>query len=400
MCGGGKKTTTNSTQTSNVTSTPTNPEWVTNGVQGLAQGVSALQGHDPTSFFAGATPLNQQSFGLAGLLGQGGADNLQQAGNLAGQAANSGPNLAQYGGYNPAQAQAGQVAPIALGGYNPAEASHASAASANPFMSQYFNPYTNEVVNNSLNDLERSRQMAGVDTAAAATAAHAFGGSRHGVADALTNEGYARQAADISGQLRSQGFDTALNAAQQDANRQQQVGLFNAGQDTQSSQFNSGLGAQMSQFNAGSANARGLAQAGFDQQANLSNRDANNQAWQFNAGAFNQGNQFNANQQDNAATRQLQGAGVLGQLGQYGTDYLSSAGQTQQGLAQQQAGAPLSVMQALTSMYGSLPFNLFQGQNVNGLTNTTGTVKQPAGGLFGTGIHVGWSAKDGLSAGV
>jgi hypothetical protein len=49
---------------------------------------------------------------------------------------------------------------------------------------------------------------------AQAQAAGAFGGSRHGVAEAQTNAGFIKQLADTSAGLNMQGFNTALGAAQ------------------------------------------------------------------------------------------------------------------------------------------------------------------------------------------
>lgn len=96
-------------------------------------------------------------------------------------------------------------------GFNPGSLQNADIAA-------YQNPYTDQVVNTGLNDIERSRQMAINDTGAAATAAGAFGGSRHGVAEALTNEGFGRQAAQFAGQQRQAGFNNAQQGAMFDIN--------------------------------------------------------------------------------------------------------------------------------------------------------------------------------------
>ena len=93
-------------------------------------------------------------------------------------------------------------------------------AAAGPNINQFMNPYTRSVVNQSMKDLERQRQMQMNDIGASATQAGAFGGSRHGVAEALTNTGFAQQGADMSANLRQQGFNTALNAAQNQQNIQ------------------------------------------------------------------------------------------------------------------------------------------------------------------------------------
>lgn len=87
-------------------------------------------------------------------------------------------------------------------------------AAAGPNIGQFMNPFTSMVTGNTLNSLERQRQMQMNTIGQQAGAAGAFGGSRHGVAEALTNEGFARTGAETFGNLQSQGFNTALNAAQ------------------------------------------------------------------------------------------------------------------------------------------------------------------------------------------
>ena len=61
-------------------------------------------------------------------------------------------------------------------------------------LAPYMNPYTQEVIDRSLADLERARLSATNNLGFSASQAGAFGGSRHGVAEGLTNEGYATQA--------------------------------------------------------------------------------------------------------------------------------------------------------------------------------------------------------------
>jgi len=90
-------------------------------------------------------------------------------------------------------------------------------------ISAYQNPFTSEVIDRSMADLERQRQISGQVDASKAIAAKAFGGSRQAVNDALTNEAYARQSGDLASNLRFQGFNTALGAAQQDVQQQQQL---------------------------------------------------------------------------------------------------------------------------------------------------------------------------------
>lgn len=118
------------------------------------------------------------------------------------------------------------------GTYQPAMV---NAAQANLGMSgagsigSYMNPYTQQVSQNALADLETSRQNAIRQTAQQAQQARAFGGSRQGVAEAQTNLGYGTQAGKLSTQLNENAFNQAMAAQQQDLARQQQAMLANQG---------------------------------------------------------------------------------------------------------------------------------------------------------------------------
>ena len=87
---------------------------------------------------------------------------------------------------------------------------------------KYMNPYQQEVIDASMADLERQRQMQQMPDLNTATQAKAFGGSRQGVAQALTNEAYDRTQANTLANLRSQGFGNAQGVAlaQEEARRQ------------------------------------------------------------------------------------------------------------------------------------------------------------------------------------
>lgn len=91
---------------------------------------------------------------------------------------------------------------------------------ANTDLSPYLNPYTNEVVDKSLADADKSRVQALMGNSDAAIKAGAFGGSRHGVTDAVTNAEALQDQGLLASQLRSAGFTQAQSAAQGDiANR-------------------------------------------------------------------------------------------------------------------------------------------------------------------------------------
>ena len=137
----------------------------------------------------------------------------------------------------------------AAGGLQQAMANTQSAANA-PNVAQFANPYSQMVTGQALSDLERQRQMAVNQTGAQAGQAGAFGGSRHGVAEGLTNEAFAREGARTFGNLQHQGFNTALGAAQSQqrtqlgaASQMGQLGqqAFNTSQAIQDQQMRQGM---------------------------------------------------------------------------------------------------------------------------------------------------------------
>jgi len=73
----------------------------------------------------------------------------------------------------------------------------------------YMNPSTGEVIDSTIADLNRARQMANVDAAGYATRAGAFGGDRAAILEAENNRNYLESAARSAAQLRSAGFDQA-----------------------------------------------------------------------------------------------------------------------------------------------------------------------------------------------
>jgi len=103
-----------------------------------------------------------------------------------------------------------------LAGFTPQQIKAGTGAQ---YMSAYQNPYESQVVQAALGDIELARQRSGLSDRAAATAAKAFGGSRQGVAEALTNEAALRNAASTAANLRSAGFTTAAQLGQTDAAR-------------------------------------------------------------------------------------------------------------------------------------------------------------------------------------
>ena len=118
-------------------------------------------------------------------------------------------------GANPAQAQVPsnvyQQSSQALSGAYGATA----GAMGMPNVAAYQNPFTQQVTDRAIADIQRA-QMQGQNTLdAQAGAARGFGGSRHGIAQGMLGQDYAKQIADTSAGLNMQGYNTALGAAQQ-----------------------------------------------------------------------------------------------------------------------------------------------------------------------------------------
>jgi len=184
-------------------------------------------------------------------------------------------------------------------------------------LDQYMNPYTQNVIDRTQQDIMRQQQMSQNQLGAQATQAGAFGGSRHGVAEGVMAGEYGRMAGDIAAQQRQRAYDTAMGAAQ---------------------------------FDIGGERQRQMRQAELEQQARTGNVDA----------AFR------------AAGVQAGGAGGLaglgGQLygmGQSTQDAISRQGAFQRQLEQQladaarnqyygAAGAPLQGLGAMTSVLGGI----------------------------------------------
>jgi hypothetical protein len=101
----------------------------------------------------------------------------------------------------------------------------------------YMNPFTSQVRANALADLETARRAAIQQTGERAMQARAFGGSRQGVAEALTNAGFARQAGTLGTQLNEQAFNQAVQMQAADLARQQQAQAANQAAGLQGAQL-------------------------------------------------------------------------------------------------------------------------------------------------------------------
>ena len=153
------------------------------------------------------------------------------------------PNYAQqaFGGLNQAAQTMGRLQnfdPMQVQAERVAAERIAAGQLANTNLDPYMNPFTQNVIETSMGDLERQRLMQQQQGAAQAARAGAFGGSRQGVAESLTNEAFARQGAQMASGLRQAGFTQAQQQAQQDLARQMQASQLNQATGLQASLAN------------------------------------------------------------------------------------------------------------------------------------------------------------------
>lgn len=196
-----KKSTTKQTANQTVTATPTNPEWVTSGVQGLQTRINSLLDTDASKLVPGASGLQTKAFDQAGQVG-GWRPGLQVAGEAA-QGFMSAPMSA-------ATSQGGSLLDMDLDAYQ--------------------NPWTNDVVDTTLTGFDEQAGMRRAELAAAQARGQRFSGSGSAIERALFERGNIQDRAGTEAQLRAQGFDRATDLAGRDLDRRQQNNQFNVGQ--------------------------------------------------------------------------------------------------------------------------------------------------------------------------
>jgi len=226
---------------------------------------------------------------------------------------------------------------------------------ANTDMSQYMNPYTDQVIAANETDTRRAANM-GLDMLGAqAQAAGGFGGSRHGIAMGEVAKGLTDTLGRQSAGLRQAGFQNAQQMAGQDISNNfqsqmanQQGGQFDVSTNMQGQLANQGASLQASQQNQQNA----LQAQGMNQQNALQARLANQSAG-MQGQLANQGNAL----QSQGMNQQY---GMQGQLANQGNAL-------QAALANQSAGMQSGLANqsnALNTGLANQNYN-FQGQRAN-----------------------------------
>jgi|TARA_R110000824_G_scaffold303505_1_gene491239 hypothetical protein len=126
----------------------------------------------------------------------------------------------QVAGQDALQQQAQALAQSGLGSYQP-YLQAAQAASGPQAFQQYMSPYQSQVIDTTLKEFDRNKQIQEQQIRDNAVASGAFGGGREGVQLAEFGSGMARQRAGLQAGLQQQGFQAAQAAAQQQFANQQ-----------------------------------------------------------------------------------------------------------------------------------------------------------------------------------
>ena len=311
----------------------------------------------------------------------------------------------------------------------------------------FMNPYQQQVIDESVRQINRQRDISGQNLQAQAARAGAFGGSREGIQRAELERGAAEQRnAAIVGALSS-GYNTSQQQAQQTFEQQQQRQLAQAqgyqgaaGTQASIAAQQAGLGqtaaqqlAQAAQLEAGTSGTRaslGLQAAGLQQAAGQGDINAANMQGGLGMQAANQAQQqaqFQSStaqqlanlkaiqqQQALAQAQTMSGigsnqgslAGTQGQLGLSAAQQTSNVGQTlgQQQLQQAQLGqsaansaGQLGVQQAgLSGLYSNIA-----GQQANIYNQQAGAgmnMAQGIGSLAQQQFGIGQSIAQGLGS--
>lgn len=184
----------------------------------------------------------------------------------------------------PSMVNAGNVTASKIGSTPTVTADQVQAGMlAGTDLSQYMNPFTQNVIASGLSALDAQRMQALNQNGDAAARAGAFGGSRHGVVEGVTNSGAAAQAGALAANLQYQNFMNAQGQAVADINRNLQAQGMNQSANLNAANATAGYNMQGSLANQQAAMAASLANQQASLQAQLANQQAGMQTNMFNA---------------------------------------------------------------------------------------------------------------------
>ena len=354
------------------------PQWNVNtaaaqGLQSAMANTGQAQYYQPQQVRAAQyNPYSMQATGYNAAQGQAQGYN----------AANAGARGYGAQGYNAANAGATGY------GANTWQAGQLAGTNLNPYM----NPYENTVIRGLQGDAATNLMKGMNQLGSSATAAKAFGGSRHGLAEGEFAANTANALNNQIGQLRQSGFLNAQQMAQQDiANRMtasqanqnalNQAGQFGAQAYNTAALQNAAAQNIARQFGAGAQNTAAQFGAGAQNTAALQNAAAQNAARQFGAGAqnamtsqnlnaLNAANQFGASAANTAA---MQNQNAFNQAGQYNAGNRMTAQQLNQQAGLQGSQQRLGAANQLGNL-ANLGFGM--GQTINQNMMNQGAMQQ------------------------
>jgi hypothetical protein len=223
-----KKSKQTTNQNTTATMTPTNPQWVTDSVQGLGGRITdTFKGLDPYSLVPGADPLQTQAATSAAGLTT--SPNYGRATDILGRVAGAGPSTVQAGDIQ--------------GG-----------------IAGFMNPYMKDVVDTSLADYNQGAGYTRAENKLALAGDTTFGGSGGAIQTMLSNDALDRGRGTLAAGLRSGAYDRAASLAAQQANMNQQASLA-------SGQFNEQALSRQGDAATGMASIAGA--QGADSRANI-----------------------------------------------------------------------------------------------------------------------------------
>jgi hypothetical protein len=179
----------------------------------------------------------------------------------------------------------------------------------------YQSPYQQQVIDATMRDIQRQADIARGSAQERAIRAGAFGGSRSAILEAESQRPFAEVMARTAAEQRERGYGQALRAAESDIARQQQLGIFGAGQEQQRALQQAQLGQQAGIFGAELGQQRRMQQATLEQQRQLAGLDIAGRAALTQPQLEMQARAQRAGLLGGLQQEQLRGLGLLGGIG-------------------------------------------------------------------------------------
>jgi hypothetical protein len=336
-----KTTTSNQTQNTASSTTPTVPSWIQTPTMNAALQIGGLQANGPGAYTPGISDLQRQAATAAGNLTLPG-EYQQASGVLSGV-----PNVTNGGAVGNITAP-GQVADV-------------NGQSVLDNLSSYYNPFESSIINPVLQQYDYQAGQTRAAQAAQAAAGGAFGGSRYGIQEANTEQQLAMGRAQTQGGLLNQMYTQAAGMSEADTARRQAAALANQQAAEQAGQWS---------LTAAQANQQAQEQAA---QRELAAEQANQGATLQKAGLLT--GLGTAENQSNLANLSAQ-AGIGAQM----TDLQNAIKQY-----------PLQYQAQIESLLSGLNPSLYTGSSSTGYGQSQGTSTETSSpgllDMLGTGIQ-------------